>query len=86
MAFVPQLAAFDLGYIVRRAYEVESPISDELLEEALAIQHTSQGEVLPMVVKAKLILGGFFLEHKLPTQAARVQACLQALPAEGLLG
>lgn len=77
--FVAQLSAFDLGYIVRRAYEVSSPSARALLEEELDIPHEQKGAVLPMVVKAKLILGGFFLEKGLPAEAALVQKNLSGV-------
>ena len=78
--FVAQLASFDLGYIVRRAYEVESPSAGALLDEALALPHQQKGAVLPLVVKAKLILGGFFLEKGLAAQAAIVKENLADVP------
>ena len=73
LEFVAQLASFDLGYIVRRAYEVESTSASALLGEALGIPHEQKGAVLPLVVKAKLILGGFFLEKGLVDEAAVVK-------------
>ena len=69
LEFVAQLATFDLGYIVRRAYEVESPTAGSLLKTVLDIGHEQKGAVLPLVVKAKLILGGFFLEKGLTEEA-----------------
>ena len=73
LEFVAQLATFDLGYIVRRAYEVESPTAGSLLKTVLDIGHEQKGAVLPLVVKAKLILGGFFLEKGLTEEAKIVR-------------
>jgi hypothetical protein len=73
LEFVAQLATFDLGFIVRRAYEVESPAAEALLRATLAVAHDQKGTPLPLVVKAKLILGGFFLEKQLADQAALVR-------------
>lgn len=73
MVFAPHLALFDLGFIVRRAYERASPISGELLAQALSLPHRTKEDVHSMAVKAKLILGGFFLENKLTTEAELVR-------------
>ncbi|MBI2897032.1 MAG: DUF2254 domain-containing protein [Deltaproteobacteria bacterium] len=80
MGFISQLAAFDLGYMVRRAFEASSPAAPNLLCEVLAIPH--EGKLL--VVKAKVILGGFFLERSLVTEADLVRKNLQDVP-NGLL-
>ncbi len=80
LGFISQLAAFDLGYMVRRAFEASSPAAPHLLEEVLAIPH--EGKLL--VVKAKVILGGFFLERGLAAEAELVCDNLQDVP-HGLL-
>jgi hypothetical protein len=73
MGFVAQLAAVDVGYIVRRAYEVKSTVAKHVLEQALGIVHYRGAEALPMVVKAKLVLGAFFLENGLQDEAELVR-------------
>src|SRR3954447_13351111 len=59
LPFVPQMAGFDLGWIVRRAYEGKCPAAPALLAEVLALPHRAGGRVVPMLVKAKAVLGGF---------------------------
>ncbi len=76
LAFAPQLAEYDLSYIVRRAYEAASPARDDLLADALSMPHKNGSEVLPMVVKAKLQLGAFFVAHKHDAEAAKVRTSL----------
>jgi len=84
LEFVYQLAAFDLGYIVRRAYEVESPNARAVLDKALGIPHAGKDKPLALVVKAKLIVGGFFLEKKLEAEAALVRENLRDVPADAI--
>jgi hypothetical protein len=76
LAFAPQLAEYDLSYIVRRAYEADSPARGDLLADALSMPHKQGNEVLPMVVKAKLQLGAFFVANQHAAEAAEVRACL----------
>jgi hypothetical protein len=77
MVFAPQLAVFDLGYIVRRAYESKSPAASDLLDVALGLPHRHGNDVHTLAVKAKLILGGFFLENGFQREAARVRNNLE---------
>jgi hypothetical protein len=81
LLFAPQLVIFDLGYIVRRAYEQHSEAAPDLLAEALAMPHRSGDDVHSLAVKAKLILGGFFVETNRADEAARVRAELADVPA-----
>jgi hypothetical protein len=73
MVFAPQLAIFDLGYVTRRAYERASPAGTDLLHEVLALPHRTGADVHSMAVKAKLILGGFFVANKLGAEADQVR-------------
>lgn len=73
MVFAPQLAIFDLGYVTRRAYERASPAAGELLQEVLSLPHKTADDIHSMAVKAKLILGGFFLENKHAAEAELVR-------------
>jgi hypothetical protein len=77
MVFAPQLAIFDLGFVTRRAYERASPAAAELLKECLSLPHRTGEDTHSMAVKAKLILGGFFVENKLEPEAALVRANLR---------
>jgi hypothetical protein len=73
MVFAPQLALFDLGYVTRRAYERASPAAPDLLKVALGMPHRSGNDLHTMAVKAKLILGGFFIENKRDAEAELVR-------------
>jgi hypothetical protein len=77
MVFAPQLALFDLGYVTRRAYERASPAAPELLREVLALPHRTGEDVHSMAVKAKLILGGFFVENRRDAEAELVRRNLR---------
>jgi hypothetical protein len=81
LIFAPQLVVFDLGYVVRRAYENDCVAGSVLLDETLALPHRKEGEVYPMVVKGKMILGAFFVEVELPFEADRVRANLADVPS-----
>jgi len=69
MVFAPQLAIFDLGYMTRRAFERASPAAADLLREVLALPHRTGDDVHSMAVKAKLILGGFFVANGLDAES-----------------
>jgi hypothetical protein len=73
MVFAPQLVIFDLGYVTRRAFERASPASADLLREVLSLPHRTGADVHSMAVKAKLILGGFFVENRLEAEAELVR-------------
>ena len=73
MLFAPQLALFDLGFVTRRAYERASPVSGDLLKTVLSLPHRTGNDLHTMAVKAKLILGGFFVENKLEAEAEIVR-------------
>jgi hypothetical protein len=77
MVFAPQLAIFDLGYMTRRAFERASPAAADLLREVLALPHRTGEDVHSMAVKAKLILGGFLVGHKLDAEAEQVRKNLR---------
>ncbi len=77
MLFAPQLALFDLGYVTRRAYERASPAAPDLLKTVLSLPHRTGNDLHTMAVKAKLILGGFFLEIQLSAEADLVRKNLR---------
>lgn len=81
MVFAPQLALFDLGFVTRRAYERASPAAPKLLGQVLALPHRTGEDVHSMGVKAKLILGGFFVENKLVAEAELVRRNLRDVDA-----
>jgi hypothetical protein len=73
MVFAPQLVLFDLGYVTRRAYERASAAAPELLKIMLGMPHRTGKDLHTMAVKAKLILGGFFVAHDLVAEAASIR-------------
>jgi hypothetical protein len=77
MVFAPQLALFDLGFVTRRAYERASPAAADLLKAVLELPHRTGEDVHSMAVKAKLILGGFLVGHKLVAEAEAVRKNLR---------
>jgi hypothetical protein len=84
LPFVPQIAGFDLGWIVGRAFDQRSEAAGALLADALALRHNVNHELLPLLIKAKLILGGFLLERGLEAELAQVRANLADVSAEVL--
>ncbi len=81
MLFAPQLALFDLGYVTRRAYERASPAAGDLLKTVLSLPHRTADDLHSMAVKAKLILGGFFVENTLDVEADLVRKNLSDVDA-----
>ncbi len=81
MVFAPQLAIFDLGFVTRRAYERASPAAGDLLRDVLALPHRTGDDTHTMAVKAKLILGGFFVANKLVPEADAVRSNLRDVDA-----
>jgi hypothetical protein len=73
MVFAPQLVLFDLGYVTRRAYERASPAAPDLLKIVLGMPHRTGSDLHKMAVKAKLILGGFFVSRELADEARDVR-------------
>lgn len=86
LVFAPQLAVFDLGYMVRRAYEADSPAAAGLLADVLALPHKTGHDVHSLAVKAKLILGAFLLETERPAEAAQVSANLRDVAPSEIAG
>jgi hypothetical protein len=83
LVFAPQLAVFDLGYMVRRAYEAKVENAGALLTTTLKLPHHTAADVHSLAVKAKLILGAFLLGNKLVAEAAQVRDNLADVdPAE----
>lgn len=81
MLFAPQLALFDLGFVTRRAYERASPAAGDLLKTVLSLPHRTADDLHSMAVKAKLILGGFFVENRLEAEADLVRKNLSDVDA-----
>ncbi|MFH0901236.1 MAG: DUF2254 family protein [Pseudomonadota bacterium] len=78
LEFIPQLAGFDLGWLVRRAYEIQSPAAADLLGQVLALDHrAANGTPLSLLVKAKIFLGGCLLEMGHPGEAGAIRRNLE---------
>lgn len=85
LPFVPQMAGFDLGWLVRRTQEAQSPVRADVLSEMLALDHGGGPRpLLGLLIKAKLILGAGLLDQGLPSEAARVAENVANVPAGAL--
>jgi len=84
MLFAPQLALFDLGFVTRRAYERASPAAGDLLKIFIGMPHRTGNDLHTMAVKAKLIIGGFFVENKLDAEAELVRKNLSDVEANSI--
>jgi len=85
MVFAPQLAVFDLGWITRRAYDSQRRAAPTLLEQVLALPHRTGADVHSMAVKAKLILGAYFIETEREAEADLVRKNLRDVDADELV-
>jgi hypothetical protein len=78
--FALSIAGFDLGWMTCRAYQSENAAAEYLLDQALALPHRQDGAIRARLVKGKIMLGGFLLEHGLTAEAERVRHDLAGLP------
>jgi Predicted membrane protein (DUF2254) len=85
MVFAPQLAVFDLGYITRRAYDSQRRAAPALLEQVLTLPHRTGADVHSMAVKAKLILGAYFIETRRDAEAEAVRKNLRDVDRDELV-
>jgi hypothetical protein len=76
LPFVPQIVTFDLGWLVRKAYEQKSPAASDLLDTVLQMNHKLPSDTRWLVVKAKVMLGGYFIGKGMSAEAARLRANL----------
>ena len=84
MDFVAQMMVFDLGLLVERAFEKDSPAGPTLLREVLAIRHENAAGPLLLGVKGKAIIGSRLLETGHASEANLVRDALRSVPAETL--
>ena len=84
MAFAAQMAAFDLGWLVRRAYEGQSTAAPDLLADVLGMEHYSGGKLSAQIAEAKVILGAGLIEQGLLAEVALVRANLRDVPPDVL--
>jgi hypothetical protein len=73
--------AVDLNWMVRNACENHSKAAGDLLGDLLGMRHDGDRR---LVVKAKLILGGYFTEKGLAAEAARIRDNLADMPRTDL--
>lgn len=84
LPFAAQIAGFDLGWLVRRAYDVKSPAAPELLDDELRLDHNLGGKPAPLLIEAKVILGAALVEAGLEAEADRVRQNLRDVPNDTL--
>jgi hypothetical protein len=77
MVFAPQLALFDLSYVAIRAYEQKALAAPALLEQALALPHRTGDDLHTTAVKAKLMIGAFFVHHRCEREVDLVRSVLR---------
>jgi Predicted membrane protein (DUF2254) len=80
LEFVGHIVGFDLMWIVRQAYEKHSAAAPELLENLLELNHHADNDRRRLLVKAKVILGGYFVQNGLATEAGRIKENLRGVP------
>jgi hypothetical protein len=80
MEFVHPIVAFDLSWIVRDAYDARSAAAPELLANLLELKHNIANDSGRLIVAAKVILGGYFLQKGLETEAGQIKENLKGLP------
>lgn len=84
LKLVPDVASFDLSWMVRHAYDTTSPVASQLLDQMIGLDHVTHGKTWDMAIKAKIILGAAFLESGRKAEASRVRACLKDVSADHL--
>jgi predicted membrane protein DUF2254 len=72
LGFTRQIVAFDLGWLICRAYDEHSAPAPKLLEYLLELDH-AHNDPRHLIVAAKVILGGYFLQKVLETEASRIR-------------
>ncbi len=82
--FVPMFLAYDLGWMVREAFQRGSPAADALLQMMLAFDHRRHDDPRRLVVKAKVLLGAALLADGFADQARRVVENLSDLSPEAV--
>jgi hypothetical protein len=80
LPFVPQIVAFDLGWLVRKAYDGKCVAAPAVLEAMLEVRNKTVDNPRLLVIKAKAILGGYFTTKELPAEAARLRDNLAEIP------
>ena len=81
LGFVPQMVAVDLSWIVRLAYEHDCTVARELLVKLTEFQHGADRQ---QIVKAKVILGGYFTGKNRVAEATILRDNLADVPKDVL--
>ncbi|MBI5609486.1 MAG: DUF2254 domain-containing protein [Deltaproteobacteria bacterium] len=84
LTFAAHMAAFDLGWLVRRAYDNGCDAAADLLAEMLRFDHMAGGKPQPMLIEAKVILGAGLAESGRSAEAELVRANLSNVPGSVL--
>jgi hypothetical protein len=82
MNFVIEVAAHDLGRLVRFAWEHQHANREKLLERFLIFDSGYDGKPLAGLKKAQAILAGYFLLRGMGDQARQIGRSLGALPPD----
>ncbi len=72
MTFVVEVAAHDLGRLVRYAWDRRAANREKLLERFLAFDDNLEGEPIAGLKKAQAILAGYFLLHGMGEQVRQI--------------
>lgn len=81
IAFVPDLAAFDLAHIIESAYEAGNPRASELYDDLLAQPNLVGGRADTLRVKAKLVLAAYLASKDMGAELQRMKQALADVPA-----
>lgn len=84
LTFAAQTSAFDLGWLIRRAYEAESPAAPGLLQEIIRMDHMAGGKPQVLLIEAKVILGAGLAEEGRAAEAAMIRESLRDVSAQTL--
>ena len=82
LGFVPALAAFDLADVAAAAQRVGSAKADSILARTLGIAHEHGGKTEPLVLEAKVKLGGMLTKLGADAAVAKVARALASTRVE----
>lgn len=77
LGFVPALAAFDLADVAAAAQRSGSEVAGSILDRTLGIPHEHGGKIEPLVLEAKLKLGGMLTQLEAADAVAKVVVALE---------
>ncbi len=80
IAFVPQLAAFDLAHVIETAYEAKNPRASEIYDDLLAQPNLVAGKPDALRVKAKLVVAAYLASRDKEPEVERMRSALSDVP------